>query len=320
MTVQAPAVANPNDTGPCSSGLSPTSNTRTSVRSSAKRLIDLYRPSLPGTLVLLSYIFVLLLLYAGWQSRSERPLTPESGLGYALGIIGGSMMLVLLLYPLRKRLRFMRQLGAVRHWFRVHMLFGVLGPVCILFHSGFHLGSLNSNVALSCMLLVAISGLIGRYFYSKLHHGLYGNRATLQELKSDASRIKEALAPRLQFAPRILDRLESFEHHIAAPPPSIASGTKRCFTIALNTWWTYFSLRRALSAGLRHGTTLDLRARRRLRRYLIWYIGAHLASVRKVAEFHLYERLFALWHILHFPLFLILIVSGFVHVFAVHMY
>ena len=319
MTADAQTAAALRDQAPPSCQLAPTSNRR-NAGAHAKRLIALHRPSLSGILVLLSYLIVLALLYAGWQSRSERPLTPESGFGYALGIIGGSMMLALILYPLRKRLRLMRNLGAVRHWFRMHMLFGVLGPLCILFHCGFNPGSLNSTVALTCMLLVAASGLIGRYIYGKLHHGLYGSRATLDELRTDAVRIKTALAPKLQFAPRILEALESFEHQLATPPTSIASGISRCFAIAIKTRRTYFSLRGALNAGLRQGVTLDDRAQRRLGRYLTWHIGTHLASVRKIAGFQVYERLFALWHILHFPLFLMLIVSGFVHVFAVHMY
>ena len=52
-------------------------------------------------------------------------------------IIGGSMMLLLLLYPLRKQARFMRNAGPVKLWFRMHMTFGVLGPVCILYHCDF---------------------------------------------------------------------------------------------------------------------------------------------------------------------------------------
>ena len=44
-------------------------------------------------------------LYFGWVIRDEGYITAEAGLGYALGIIGGSLMLLLLLYPLRKRLR-----------------------------------------------------------------------------------------------------------------------------------------------------------------------------------------------------------------------
>jgi hypothetical protein len=50
------------------------------------------------------------------------------------------------------------------------------------------------------------------------------------------------------------------------------------------------------------------------------HIGAHLASIRKVAEFRFYERFFAIWHVVHYPLFLMLVVSGVIHVIAVHMY
>lgn len=48
------------------------------------------------------------ILYFGWKRRDTGYLTPEEGLGYALGITGSCIMLILLLYPLRKRIRFMR--------------------------------------------------------------------------------------------------------------------------------------------------------------------------------------------------------------------
>ena len=53
-------------------------------------------------------LFVIAVLYYGWSIRDEGYLTAESGLGYALGIIGGTLMLLLLLYPVRKRVRSMR--------------------------------------------------------------------------------------------------------------------------------------------------------------------------------------------------------------------
>jgi len=56
---------------------------------------------------------IIALLVAGWLNRDDYYLTAEFGLGYVLGIVGGSMMLLLLLYPLRKRSRAMRRLGAV---------------------------------------------------------------------------------------------------------------------------------------------------------------------------------------------------------------
>jgi hypothetical protein len=40
----------------------------------------------------------------------------------------------------------------------------------------------------------------------------------------------------------------------------------------------------------------------------------------RVAELDSYERLFALWHVLHLPLFFMLLVAGIAHVIAVHLY
>lgn len=49
------------------------------------------------------YLSIFALIYAGWNNKDFSNLTPESGSGYWLGIIGGSLMLLLLLYPLRKK-------------------------------------------------------------------------------------------------------------------------------------------------------------------------------------------------------------------------
>jgi len=87
----------------------------------------------------------------GWRDSEEGHLTPESGLSYWLGIGGASAMLLLLLYPLRKRMKALRGFGRLSAWFRIHMLLGVVGPALILFRCNFKLGSLNSNVALFSM-------------------------------------------------------------------------------------------------------------------------------------------------------------------------
>ena len=50
------------------------------------------------------------------------------------------------------------------------------------------------------------------------------------------------------------------------------------------------------------------------------YIDDRLGATRRVVEFDAFERLFSLWHALHLPLFLMLLVAGFVHVAAVHLY
>ncbi|MEA2093966.1 MAG: hypothetical protein U9P11_05310 [Pseudomonadota bacterium] len=282
-------------------------------------LISLYRPRLGGFVVLLAYVLVMFLIYAGWQQRPEWPMTAESGPGYALGIIGGTLMLLLMLYPLRKHLRFMRKLGPTKYWFRTHMLFGVLGPVCILFHSGFQLGSLNSNIALFCMLIVASSGLVGRYFYTRIHHGLYGRKASLQELQQHSHVIGDALVEKLKTAPWILERIQRFEKCVSTQSTSLIGSLWTLLSLGIRTWLLYL-LFRFVSDAKKYSLSNDYTLNRRYKTHLKRHIGAHLASIRKVAEFHFYERFFAIWHVLHYPLFLMLVVSGVVHVIAVHMY
>ncbi len=284
------------------------------------QLVSLYRPRPTGVLAFLGYMSVMFLVYLGWQNRMEQPLTAESGLGYLLGIIGGVLMLLLLLYPLRKHARFMRRLGPVKFWFRTHMLFGVLGPVCILFHSGFRLGSTNSNVALMCMLMVASSGLVGRYFYTRIHHGLYGRKATLDELKNHSKLLHRTLSSSYHLAPWALSKINNFEKHVCGCSHNLLSSLWTLVSLGVRTWTLYLLFRFRLLLNPLTVITDTETDSLTLRKTLAGHIGAHLASIRKVAEFHFYERLFGVWHVLHFPLFLMLIVSGFIHVIVVHLY
>ena len=75
----------------------------------------------------------------GWLNRAEGYLAPDSGTGYWLGIVGSILMLLLLLYPLRKRIRATGLLGSVALWFRLHMMLGLVGPMLILFHANFQM-------------------------------------------------------------------------------------------------------------------------------------------------------------------------------------
>ncbi|RME33446.1 MAG: hypothetical protein D6786_07680 [Gammaproteobacteria bacterium] len=264
-----------------------------------------------------------LLVLWGWETDLEDYITAESGVGYALGIIGGVMMLSLLIYPLRKRIRWLKRIGAVRHWFRAHMVLGVLGPVCILFHCNFHLGSLNSNVALFSMLTVAISGIIGRYFYGKIHYGLYGARSTLEQLRLDTSDARDHLRELLEQAPALRNRLLEFEDHALATPPTVLHSLWRLLTITPRTAWLRFSS----TFTLRPTVKLLARSRgwdrARCRQAQIearQYLAAYLVAIRKLVQQHFFERLFGLWHVLHVPLFIMLVLTATVHVIAVHMF
>ena len=266
---------------------------------------------------------MVLLIYAGWQNRAESYLTAESGAGYALGIIGASLMLLLLLYPLRKRVRVMRYLGPVKFWFRTHMMLGVIGPVCILYHASFKLGSTNSNIALFCMITVASSGLIGRYFYRKIHYGLYGRKATLKELLDDEALRKGRLAELLDCAPLIKERLLAVQTWEPRIERGVIYAGIRIIAFALHSHWLQFRLLLLADRAIRsHGHRLNIRpAQLKQQRHMIRrYLGEFFNAARTVAGFSFFERMFSLWHLLHMPLFIMMVITGIVHVIAVHMY
>ncbi len=264
-----------------------------------------------------------LVIYLGWRLPTERYLTPDRGLGYILGIVGGSMMVLLLLYSARKRLRWLRFMGPLSKWFEVHMALGVLGPILILFHSNFTLGATNSNVALFCMLTVAASGLVGRYFYSHIHYGLYGRKMNLQELQQSAERLR-ALQGTIAFLPELVSRLEKQETKLLASGPRLpVFGLAKPLMVAVNALLARWRLRRYVSKALRvaaRTSPLVAQQRRGLRRAASAYVSKRLAATRRVAEFEAYERLFSLWHVLHMPIMFIMFVAAIVHIVAVHVY
>jgi hypothetical protein len=58
----------------------------------------------------------------------------------------------------------------------------------------------------------------------------------------------------------------------------------------------------------------------RFERVAFDYVSRRMKVTREVVEFRIYEKLFSVWHVLHMPLFLMLIAAGIVHVISVHVY
>ncbi len=254
--------------------------------------------------------------------RSGR-FTAGSDLGYWIGVAGGVAMLLLFLYPLRKRWRRLRDVGTTRFWFALHMMLGILGPVLIIVHSTLRFGSLNATVAFGAMALVAASGIMGRFLYSRIHHGLYGRRATLAELRAQAGLDAEAVHSKLAFAPEVEARLDEYarlatatgQDALAHPMQFMALGWHAKVARWRCTSETVDALRRLAAA--ERWPQQKLKRRIRSRKALI---ATHLRVVQRVAQFGVFERLFSWWHVLHVPLVYMMVLAAVAHVVAVHMY
>jgi hypothetical protein len=249
------------------------------------------------------YSSIVFLLAVGWVARDQNYLVAESGIGYWFGIIGGSMMLLIFAYPLRKRLKSWSSIGSIKFWFRIHMFLGLAGPVIIIFHSGFKLGSFNSSVAFFCMLIVALSGLLGRYWYQRIHHGLYGSKIHFEEFYSG-----EDLSGLLSGGSIAIDA------HIAHEFKQVEENLTNLHTGINRSLGFYRGMKSRIGRLRRDVARSSLGDSEKKQIYL------RLKDLRSICALGINEILFSYWHVFHIPLLVMLVLSGIIHVLAVHLY
>ena len=262
-------------------------------------------------------------LIAGWFTHEASGLTPGKGLGYWLGIGGGLTILAVLGYPMRKYVKSWRNFGTTSGWFSAHMLLGTLGPAIILFHAGFQLGAVNSNVALITMLCVAGSGIVGRYLYGQLQKGLHGRRAELTDMLSHTATMRLALGGDLPQGSPVWQELTQLEEMARTPARGPFGALRR--SIALT--WQANSARRHVARDTRRFIEIESRRfslkakqRKAWHRAAREHLDSYFAAVSAAARLILFERMFSAWHYLHVPLFVVMALSVVVHIVAVHFY
>lgn len=272
---------------------------------------------------LLGYGLLAILLCVGWLLRNRGYMTPEYGVGYWLGIAGGSLMAILLLYPSGKKSRLFRRLGLVKHWFRVHMIIGLVAPVMVLYHCDFQVHAINSSVALYSMLLVVASGIVGRYIYARIHRGLYGERANIDELRKEMADAVENSRGIAAILPDSVRKMQSLSAQLAGckytGKINIGQSLSWSFKHHIVRLWLYFVINRELRARAKQSDVIRGNARE-IRKAARAYMRRQVRLMRRVAQLAFYERMFSVWHVLHMPLFILMVVAALVHVLAVHMY
>jgi hypothetical protein len=269
------------------------------------------------------YLGLVFLVLSAWWVSALGWFKPGDEIGYWLGVTGGVMMLLLFTYPLRKYLRFTHRWGRVKWWFVGHMVLGIAGPWLILVHSTFHLRSLNATIAMASMLVVAGSGVVGRFLYMRIHRDLQGRKDDLAELQRKAGLAQGEVRSKFRFAPEVAERLLAFEAAALAGNGGWGATFRRVVVVPAQERRVYRRCRGELTQRIR----VIARERRwerahawRRRRQALRITRHYLQAVVRVAQFAAYERLFAAWHILHVPFVFLLIFTACFHIFAVHAY
>ncbi len=274
---------------------------------------------LRGALTLLYAIAFGALGYFAWAGSAyyltpvlERPrhelywlYKPGGTLGLAFGIVGASLMIAMLLYSVRKRVAGLRRFAHLKSWLHFHIFCGVVGPLFIVLHSSFKVQGLVS-LSFWSMVVVALSGFVGRYLYGLIPRARSGDELTLAEA---TDRI-EGLRERLQCDFHLSDDELS---ELAAITGWGLGGDRRRKSLLTTLMQLPF-----------HGLLVRLRLRRLAGgidgpgRSVAGDLGRNLARAatleRRVRLWDEGHRLFYYWHLFHKPFSIIMYVFMAIHI------
>lgn len=260
---------------------------------------------------------ILWLAWRGWSYyttplalRPRHPdywrLKPGGTWGRTYGMVGATLLVAMLVYTARKRLRLLRNVGSLRTWLAFHIVCGVVGSLLILLHASFKFGGIVS-ISFWSMVVVALSGVLGRYLYRQIPRARTGDELSLQQAEDE----KETIGARLRdlgVSDAALARLDE----IARQGPAADSGL---FVLLLRLPFDDLRLRWRL-LGYRRG----LRGvPRRLRRRASRLAGRKARLTRRILLWHRLQRLFYYWHVLHKPFAVLMYLFLIVHVAVVTM-
>lgn len=231
-------------------------------------------------------------------------LKPGGELGRTFGLVGAAMMVTMLAYSLRKRLRICRRLGPLRIWLDYHILLGVCGPLLVILHSSFKVAGLVS-LSFWSMIAVALSGVLGRFLYRQIPRSPSGDELSPAAAEARDRELTGALIDELGLSAETAERVGEIAVQGLTPDRSLA------WLLADMTLGHFFlrrRLRRFLRRRCRDAT------RRQFRRRLEKAVLHKARWQRQIVLWRRLRELFHYWHVFHKPFALIMYLFMILHV------
>jgi hypothetical protein len=231
---------------------------------------------------------------------------PAGSVGLAFGIAGSAMMILMLVYSVRKRTHWLGRTLPLRHLLDFHIYLGVIGPLLIVLHTSFKVQGLVA-VSFWSMVAVAVSGYFGRYLYSQIPRNMMGNELTLQDIERTSSEMADDLRRRFSLDDAMLVRVDQLfaSTLIHRHNGAFASVMSLVFDDLLRPV-TRHRLRRKLAA------IVVLPGRQGREFFEISFRRAILR--RRVALLAQVQMLFHYWHVIHKPFAIVMYIIMGIHI------
>lgn len=242
-------------------------------------------------------------------------LRPSGTIGIKLGMVGVLMFFLIYLYPLRKKWGWLGRQGNSRHWLDFHIVLGTTAPIIIAFHSSFKFGNI-AGMAFWSMLMVTLSGFVGRYLYSQIPRNLSAAELSMKEIQGKEATLRKELAEQRATFGFTVDALYQLPSAAdVAKAPAIASLVSMVFIDFKRPFKT--SLIRLQQAGFGAWlfsffgffSTRDHRLERGIR-----VAKAEAKLSKSIAFLSRTQRIFQLWHVIHRPFSYAFAILAIIHI------
>ena len=232
-------------------------------------------------------------------------LKPSGVWGHGFGIIGTLMMIVgVAVYMIRKRYRKLFNFGYLKHWLEFHIFLCTVGPVLVLYHTAFKFGGIVS-VSFWSMVLVVLSGVVGRFIYLQIPRTIQGRELSIQEILD----MKEKLTIKVRS-------VLSEDSSTLAEFQRISSIDRyKSFNLLTAIGYLYldfFDTSRVLRLFKNRINLLGINKSER--KDLIKAAKSELTMARRIAFLRTSQKLFQLWHLFHLPFAIAMFVIMIIHV------
>jgi len=252
--------------------------------------------------------YYLLPLWERPDAPLHRALKPSGSIGHTLGIVGASLIVVgVIMYSSRKRVRALQGRGPMRAWLNVHIYLCLTGPLLVTFHTALKLRGFGVYSYWS-MMIVAGSGILGRWLYQQFPRTIRGKEMSLEEIREEQAFVRELLERAHTHAPAALAAADAFAERSVARLRA-AHGPLTLPWLFLDDVARPFRL-----AALRRRVRRLGRLPHEEVRAVITLVHEQVTIARRLAFLGLFRRLFLYWHVTHLIFFVAMLIMLVLHV------
>ena len=140
-------------------------------------------------------------------------LRPGRGLGLVFGITAVLLVIVNLVYLLRRDARFGFTWGSLRTWMTSHVATGILALLCAVLHAAMAPADTAGGHAFAALTVLLVTGAIGRYFYAWVPRAANGRELEIEEVKLRLAALTEdAARGQGRYVERVRREVEALVH------------------------------------------------------------------------------------------------------------